>query len=139
MMIDGNLQNLMRQVTQTADFRSLFAHFSDDIELRVTMALAPSARSERRGKPAVIRHLRAAGGAVQPRITAPFEFFANGERFVACHDERIAIAAGLDLRCERTLIFDVHGGFVTRITMHYELSPAAERPAAAVAAFAANA
>jgi hypothetical protein len=137
-MMDHNLQDLMRRVTETENFRPLFAHFSDNVELRVTMALASSARSERRGKPSVIRHLQVARHAVQPRIEEPIEFFVDGERFVACHDKSVAAAVGLNLRCERTLVFDVHEGFVTRIAIHYELSPAAEHPAAALAVVTAN-
>jgi len=137
--MNHNLQDLMRRVTATENFRPLFAHFSDNVELRVTMALASSARSERRGKSSVIRHLQAAGHAVQPPIEEPIEFFVDGERFVACHDKSTATAFGLNLRCERTVVFDVHEGFVSRIAIHYELSPAAERPAAALAIVTANA
>src|SRR5262245_58684831 len=102
--MDQTLQDLMRHVGKTANFRPLVDRLSDDVELRVTMAVASSTRSERRGKHSVTRHLQSLGNSVQPRIEEPAEFFADGNRCVACHDESIAIPAGLNLRCERTLV-----------------------------------
>jgi len=117
----------MRQVAKAADFRSLFDHISDNVELRLTMAVASSTCSERRGRHSVIRYLQSLGGTVQPRIEELTEVFAHGERCVVCHDEGIATPGGLSLRCARTLVFDVHKGFITRIAIHYELSPAMSR------------
>ena len=138
-MIEHDLQHLMRQVAETADFRTLFDWFSDDVELRTTMAVTSSTGHERRGRESVIHQLQNLRNAAKSRTEDPIEFFAGSERFVACHDEAVAIAAGLDLRCERTLVFDVHHGLITRIAIHYELSPAVRRPAAAVASATAEA
>ena len=126
-MIDQSLQALMKQVAETANFHSLFDRFSDDVELRMTMAVTLSTCKGQRGRESVIRHLQNAGDADGPRVNEPIEVFADSERFVVCHDASVAIAAGLNVRCERTLVFDVHEGLVTRIAIHHELLPAVSR------------
>lgn len=126
-MIDQSLQDLMKQAAETANVRSLFDRFSDDVELRMTMAVTLSTCEGQRGRESVIRHLQNAGDADGPRIKEPIEVFADSERFVVCQDVGIAFAAGLNVRCERTLVFDVHEGFITRIAIHHELFPAMSR------------
>ena len=126
-MIDQSLQDLMKQVAETANFHSLFDRFSDDVELRMSMAVTLSTCRGQRGRESVIRHLQNAGDADGPRINEPIEVFADSERFVVCHDAGVAIAAGLNVRCERTLVFDVHEGLITRIAIHHELLPAVSR------------
>ena len=126
-MIDPTLQDLMQQGAKTANFDLLFDRLSDDVDLKVTMSVASSTCSERRGRQSVIRHLQSLGSAGASGIEEPTEFFADGARCVVCHDEGIAIPNGFTLRCERTFVFDVHEGLVTRIAIHYELSPAVSR------------
>ena len=125
-MISQAVQDAIEQVTETANFGALFDHFADDIELRVAIAVGSSVYNEHRGKRSVISYLQNVGEADAPRIDEPLDFFASGDRIVAFRDERFAIGTGLTVHSECALVFDVHDGLITRLGIHYELSPVVE-------------
>jgi hypothetical protein len=91
--------------------------------------------SEHRGKRSVISHLQSVAEADPPRIDQTPDFFASGDRIVAIRDARFAIGSGLTVRSECALVFDVYNGLITRLGIHYELSPVVETlPSAKVSA-----
>ena len=127
-MISLAVRDAIEEVAETANFDALSDLFADDIELTVAVAVGPPGHSEHRGKRSVISHLQSAAKADAPPFDETTDFFASGDRIVAIRDARFAIGSGLTVRSECALVFDVHNGLITRLGIHYELSPIAETP-----------
>jgi hypothetical protein len=125
-MISQAVQDAIEQVAETANFRPLFDHFPDDIELKVTITVGSPLCMERRGKQSIISYLQNVSEAPTLRIGGPLDFFASGERIVVIRDEHFAIGSGLTVRSESALVFEIHDGLITRLGIHYELSPRVE-------------
>jgi hypothetical protein len=122
--MNRTLQDAIKQAAETMDFRALFDRLADDVELQVTVDIAPSTRRVRRGRQSVSDQLRSRGGVAA--INSPLEFFAEGKRFVACRDESFAIGIGVTMRSQRTVVFDLRDGAIVRIGIHYDLTPAVD-------------
>jgi hypothetical protein len=123
-MMNRTLQDTIKQAADTNDFRSIFDRLANDVELQVTVDIAPSAHRVRRGRQSVMDQLQSRDGVAA--ISSPLEFFAEGSRFVACSDETFAIGSGVSMRSERTVVVDVRNGTITRIGIHYDVTPAVE-------------
>jgi hypothetical protein len=121
-MISQAVQNAIREATESADFRPLFDHFADDVELGITIVGGSGVSERYRGKRSVIDRLRSiAHGESRPIDEFP-DLFASGERIVAFRDQRLAVGIGLTIHSECVLVFDVHDGLITRLSISHELS-----------------
>jgi hypothetical protein len=125
-MISQAVQDAIEEVVETANFSALFDHFADDAELRVAIAVSSPGYSVHRGKRSVMSRLQSVGELDALGIDDPLDFFAGGDRIVAVRDERFAIGSGLTVRSECALVFDVHDGCISRLGIHYQLSPVVE-------------
>jgi ketosteroid isomerase-like protein len=125
-MINRMLRDAIRQAAETIDFSALLDRLAKDVELRVTVDTARSVHSVRRGRQSVIDQLLRRDAACSAAYESPPEVFAEGERFVACHDESLPIGNGVTIRSERTIVFDVRHGIIARIGIYYDLTPSAE-------------
>lgn len=121
-MTTNSLPKAIMAVADTVDFRPLFEHLADDVELRVTVAVR-SAVCERHGKRSVMRHLRPSAPAEIPRVSEPPDSFADGRRIVAFREQTLSLGGSVAIHGECAFVFDVHDGLVTRLGIHHELAP----------------
>jgi ketosteroid isomerase-like protein len=121
-MISQAIQDAIRRAAESSDFRALFDHVADDVELSIAVTAGPRGVRQCRGKRCVIDRLFDIGDAGW-RAARRVEFVVHDDRVVALRDEPIVVPTGLLLRCECAMVFDVHDGAITHIALNHELSP----------------
>lgn len=121
-MVSSNVQDAIAEVVESADFRPLFEHLADDVELRVAVAASPVTH-ERRGRQRVLDYFANADkSGIVPVERSP-DLFASGDRIVAFVDGSVPLGTGVTIRSGCALVFDVRDGAIARLGIHYELSP----------------
>jgi hypothetical protein len=120
-MISQSIQDAIRRAAESSDFRALFDHLADDVQLNITVMAGPGSTRQCRGKRCVIDRLFDIGDAGW-RAARRVEFVVHDHRVVALRDEPIVVPTGLLLRCECAMVFDVHDGAITHIALNHELS-----------------
>ena len=121
-MIGQALQDAISYAVETGELSFLHAHFSDDVELRIEMAVGPII-STSQGKASAIDRLQNFGKVVVAPYDEVPEINANGDRVVACWDETVFLRSGLALGVQCALVFDVRDGSIVRVAIHHDLVP----------------
>jgi ketosteroid isomerase-like protein len=123
------IEDILKTVMETADFRPLFDHFAEGVELKVTTSVGPSASHERSGRQSVIDYFRHVDEASMRRVDKGVDCFARGQRLVALRDDEVPIAEGSIVRSECAVVLDVRDdGKITSVAIHRELSPVVGAP-----------
>jgi ketosteroid isomerase-like protein len=121
-MSSCDIQDAIMEVVDNSDFRPLFDHFADDVELRVAVAASPISH-ERRGRERVLDYLMNVDVPGAAPVGRAPDLFASGDRFVAFVDGSVPLGTGVTIRSGCALVFDVREGTIVRLGIHYELSP----------------
>jgi len=121
-MLRSDVQDAIAGVVDNADFRPLFDHFADDVELRVAVAASPVIH-ERRGRERVLDYFTNGGVSGTAPVERAPDLFASGDRIVAFVDGSVPLGAGVTIRSGCALVFDIRDGAIARLAIHYELSP----------------
>jgi len=121
-MSSCDVQDAIVEVVESADFRPLFAHLADDVELRVAVA-ASAVTHERKGRQRVLDYFTSAEPCDLVALDRSPDVFASGDRIVAFVEGSIPLGNGVTIRSGCALVFDVRDGTISRLAIHYELSP----------------
>lgn len=121
-MMNEALQDTIKCAIETGELSSLHDHFSDDVELKIGIAVEPLASVER-CSPSGIDRLEDFGKVALAQNHVVPEVIANGERVVAFWDEWVSLRSGVAIRIQCTLVFDVREGLITRLAVHHDISP----------------
>lgn len=120
-MASARIHDAIRKAIEGRNFLLIVDRFAEDVELGITVVSSSTISHQYRGKRLVIGYLPT---FVSPRL--PFDkrwdYFQSGDRIVAFRDGRLDVEIGLTVRCEVALVFDVHDGLISRVTITYELS-----------------
>ncbi|HEX4882708.1 MAG TPA: hypothetical protein VFX05_01135 [Casimicrobiaceae bacterium] len=126
------VQEAVRHAVERGELAPLFDHFTDDVEVAVTLNLPASAHRTCRGRQSAIVSLGASDDARRPPRAAQ-DVFGNDERIVALLDQGLATGPGLAVRSECVLVLDLRDGAIARLAIHHELFPVLPAVPAAVA------
>lgn len=122
--MDQTIEEILKRVIETADFRPLFDHFAEGVELKVTTSVGPAASHERSGRQSVIEYFRHVDEASTARVDNDVDCFAHGQRLVALRDDQVSMGDGWIVRSECAVVLDVRDdGKITNVAIHRELSP----------------